>query len=232
MTRVFALGGVAACLYLAGPFTTTGHALADDKLVYADFETEADGRPVSSRGGPIQLTSYQENTVGKSRFKGKEGTDPPSPSLVRTSKEDQNRAIAFEYELFAPNQWAGVSVEIQGQAAQDGKPVADDVSGYKNLVVQVYATELQPVRIEFISRGMGIDMPPDTPYPQFTFKAKQGFATYKVPLGSIVQPSWVEVRVSPKDVLKKLTAVTITAYCDQCRPVKGTLLVDNLVFEK
>src|SRR5262245_5694441 len=31
-----------------------------DKLVYADFETVQDNRPVSSRGGQIQLQSYAE----------------------------------------------------------------------------------------------------------------------------------------------------------------------------
>jgi len=32
--------------------------------------------------------------------------------------------------------------------------------------------------------------------------------------------------------LKNLTAVTISAYCDECRPIKGMLVVDNVVFEK
>ena len=45
----------------------TGSA-APDKLVYADFEAAKDNRPVSSRGGPVQLFSYHESTP--CRFKG------------------------------------------------------------------------------------------------------------------------------------------------------------------
>ena len=40
---------------------------ADSKnLVYADFERTENNRPVSSRGGLIQLFSYQESDVHKS----------------------------------------------------------------------------------------------------------------------------------------------------------------------
>lgn len=47
------------------------------------------------------------------------------------------------------------------------------------------------------------------------------------------QPSWVtDTRVDPKDVMKQLTSVNIIAYCDDCRPTKGMVIVDNVVFEK
>ena len=39
-------------------------------------------------------------------------------------------------------------------------------------------------------------------------------------------------RVDSKEVLKKLTAVSISAYCEQCTPKTGMVLVDNLVFQK
>ena len=91
-----------------------------DKLVYADFETKSDNRPVSSRGGAVQLTSYEESPTLKSTFKGMEGVSPPAPELVRTSKDSPNRAISFDYRLVAPNQWAGVGVEIHGQPDKDG----------------------------------------------------------------------------------------------------------------
>ena len=32
--------------------------------------------------------------------------------------------------------------------------------------------------------------------------------------------------------MKNLTAVNISAYCDECRPTKGMMIVDNVVFEK
>jgi hypothetical protein len=40
--------------------------------------------------------------------------DNAIPKLVRTSKTDQNHAAAFDYELVIPNQWAGVTMQIDG----------------------------------------------------------------------------------------------------------------------
>jgi hypothetical protein len=40
--------------------------------------------------------------------------DQAIPKLVRTSKTDQNHAAAFDYELVIPNQWAGVTMQIDG----------------------------------------------------------------------------------------------------------------------
>jgi len=35
-----------------------------------------------------------------------------------------------------------------------------------------------------------------------------------------------------RDILMKLTSVTIGVFCDKCQPESGTLAVDNLAFEK
>lgn len=201
-----------------------------DKLVYADFEKAEGNRPVSSHGGLVQIVSYQESPSSQSRFKGIEGSNPPAPELVHLKQGDPNKAIAFEYELLAPNQFAGVGVEVHGEPDKDGKPVADDVSEYKNVSLQIYATGVSSLRLEVISRGQGLGSP--NGFPQTTFKVSPGFNTYKIPLKSLLQPDWAQPRVSPKDVLKKLTAVGITAYCNQCAPAKGTIVVDNIVFEK
>jgi hypothetical protein len=75
-----------------------------DKLVYADFETMKDNRPVSNRGGLVQLFNYQENAVNPSRFKGAKTGDSNAPDVVRLSKDDPNKAITFDYELRPPNQ--------------------------------------------------------------------------------------------------------------------------------
>src|SRR5689334_16552472 len=109
-----------------------------EKLVYADFETVANDRPVSSRGGYVQLQAYSERPTLASHFKGKGDTD--APELVRLSPDNPNRAIHFDYDMQGMNQYAGVSVLIHGRPDQDGKTVADDVSGYKLLSVQVYVT--------------------------------------------------------------------------------------------
>lgn len=201
---------------------------AGDSLVYADFETLQDNRPVSNGGGTIQLTSYQESTP--SHYKGLANSSPPAPESVHLKKDDPNHAIAFDYELYSPNQYAGVGVEIQGHPYKDGKPVADDVSGYKFLSMQIYATGVPALRVELISRGQGVSL--SSGFPQMTFKIKPGFNTYRIPLSSLSQPTWAQTKVSTKDVLKKLTAVALTAYCEQCTPINGTIVVDNVIFQK
>ena len=199
-----------------------------DAFVYADFETADGKRPVSKRGGHVQLISYQESTPV--RFKGLADANPPAPELVRLRPDDPNHAAAFDYELYSPNQWAGVGLEVQGQPAKDGKPVPDDLSAYKQLSMQVYATGVSALRVEIISRGQGIHL--TSGFPQMSFQVKPGFNTYKIPFGSLSQPRYIETRVGAKDVLKKLTAVSLTAFCERCTPVKGTVVVDNIVFEK
>jgi hypothetical protein len=149
---------------------------------------------------------------------------------VRLKPDDPNHAIAFDYELYSPNQYAGVGVEVNGQPGKDGKPVADDLSAYKFLSMQVYATGVQSLRVEIMSRGQGINLTGG--FPQMAFRVKPGFNTYRIPLGSLKQPSWASTKVGAQDVLKKLTAVSLTAFCEKCAPVRGTVVVDNITFEK
>ena len=200
-------------------------------LVYADFEKIENNRPVSARGGLIQLFGYQESDVHKSTFKGAPGVDPPAPEIVRVKAGDPNHAGKFDYALFAPNQWAGVTVEIHGQPDADGKPVPDDVSGYKVLSLQVYATGIEILRLEARSKTQGKD--PAMAYPIMTFRVRPGLNTYRVPLKGFAQPSWASVRVDPKDIFKELTSITLTAFCDQCQiNQQGMVIVDNVIFEK
>jgi hypothetical protein len=226
---------VAAGLWVAGPQARSAGegagGASGSTLVYADFENGDDGRPVSSRGGKVSLWGYQESPTRMSIFKGHEA-DNAIPKLVRTSRNDQNHAAAFDYELVIPNQWAGVTMEIQGRPAGDGgTPPADDVSGYKVLSIQTYVTGTQYMRVEIMSNGSGINL--HSGYPMTSFKLKEGFNTYKVRLSSFSQPQWVQgTRIDPKDVLKRLTSITLSVFCDDCRPTSGTVVVDNVVFEK
>jgi hypothetical protein len=202
-----------------------------DQFVYADFENAQDKRPLSKRGGHVQLISYQESTP--SRFKGLAGAAPAAPELVRLKPDDPNHAIAFDYELYSPNAYAGVGVEVNGLPAKDGKQMAEDLSGYKFLSMQVYAKGVPGVnnlRVEIFSRGQGIAL--TSGFPQMVFKIKEGFNTYKIPLGSLKQPSWAPTKVGAQDVLKKLTGVSLTAFCEKCTPQHGTVVVDNIVFVK
>jgi hypothetical protein len=207
-----------------GSASPQGAAVKAGDLLYADFENSSDGKPVSARGGAVNVWTYQEQPTRPSVYKG--------PSLVRTSKADNNHAAAFEYEFAIPNEWQGVTMEVQGQAGPAGNLPPDDVSGFKDLRVQAYATGTSYMRVEVMSNGERINQ--HSGYPMTTFKLKDGFNVYKVPLKSLSQPSWVsDSRVDPKEVLKRLTSVTLSVYCEQtCRPDKGMVIVDNLVFEK
>jgi hypothetical protein len=215
----------------AGPLGQTAAPAGQaggEQFVYADFESAQEKRPVSKRGGHVQLVSYQESTP--SRFKGLADLSPPSPEIVRLKPDDPNHAIAFDYELYSPNQYAGVGVEVNGQPSKDGKPVADDLSAYKFLSMQVYATGVPSLRVEIMSRGQGINL--TSGFPQMAFRIKPGFNTYRIPLGSLKQPSWASTKVGAQDVLKKLTTVGLTAFCEKCTPMRGTVVVDNITFEK
>jgi hypothetical protein len=208
------------------------HAGADDKqLVYADFERVESGRPVSARGGMITLYAYEQDHVHKSTFKGADGVDPPAPELVHTKQGDPNHAAKFDYLLQAPNDWSGVALEIHGRPDADGRAQTDDVSAYKYLSLQVYATGIRILRLEMRTNESGKDT--RSVYPQYTFEVKPGLNTYRVPLDRFTQPAWTDIRVDPKDVFKRLTSIALTAFCDQCEANKqGMVIVDNVVFEK
>ena len=203
-------------------------ALSQDKFVYADFEKMENGRPVSSNGGLVQIYTGQESTPVT--FKGLANASPGAPELIVAKDAPQNHLAYFEYSLVGPNQWANVTLEVQGRPMKDGKPVADDVSGYKQMALQLYATGVDSLRVEFISHGQGINL--TAGFPQLPIHLKSGLNTYVIPLKGLSQPSWVEQRVDTKEVLKKLTAISISAYCNQCTPQHGMVLVDNVVFQK
>lgn len=207
------------------PAAGAAPAAKNGSLVYADFENASpDGKPISSRGGVVNLWGYQEQPTRMPIFRG--------PNRVRTSKDSDNHAAQFEYEFQIPNEWAGVTMEVQGQAGTQGSLPSDDVSGFKHLSLQAYVTGTQYMRVEVMSNGERLN--PHAGYPMTTFKLKEGFNTYKVPLKAFAQPSWVQdARIDPKEILQKLTSITLSVYCEQiCRPDKGMVIVDNLVFEK
>jgi hypothetical protein len=201
---------------------------ATEKLLYADFEAPG-GKAVSARGGTVSLTSYQESDLQKTTTKGApDGSN--APELVRIKPDDPNHLAKFDFAFKAPNQWAGAGVEIKGQPDVDGKAPFDDVSGYTKISFQLYAKGVESVRVEAISRGYGVDLPAG--YPQRLIKVRPGLNTYEVALKALAQPPYVEIKQETKKILQKLTAVSITAYCEGCRPAEGMLIVDNVAFEK
>ena len=216
---------IAMLLLLA--ITVGPSSAQDDKFIYADFEKTENGRAVSNNGGLVQMYTAQESTPVK--YKGLVNASPGAPELVVLKTAPGNHLANFEYNLVGPNDWANVTLEVQGRPMKDGKPVADDVSGYKQLSVQLGATGVDSLRVEFISHGQGINL--NAGFPQLPIRLKTGLNTYVIPLKGLGQPSWAD-KVDPKEVLKKLTAISISAYCTQCTPQQGMVLVDNIVFQK
>ena len=222
LTTSFTITVLLVLAVSAGP-----SAAQDDKFVYADFEKVENGRAVSNNGGLVQIYTAQESMPVK--YKGLANASPGAPELVVLRTDPGNHLANFEYNLVGPNDWANVTLEVQGRPMKDGKPVADDVSGYKQLSVQLGATGVDSLRVEFISHGQGINL--NAGFPQLPIRLKAGLNTYVIPLKGLGQPSWAD-KVDPKEVLKKLTAISISAYCTQCTPQSGMVLVDNLVFQK
>jgi len=198
------------------------------KLVYADFQTLQNGRPVSSRGGMTRLNRYSQNSANPPGFRGLEKAEPPAPASARVT--DADTAAAFEYDLRIPNEWAGVNMEIFGLPEKDGKLAADDVSAYKFITMRLFAKGPQYIRLELITRGHGADL--ESGYPMATFRVSPGFNTYKLKLDSFNQPEWAVPLDLKRDVLKKLTSIVVGVHCDKCIMEKGTVVVDNIAFEK
>jgi hypothetical protein len=229
-TRIAAAAGLLAAIASAAAAQRTDDAPAtgaSDKLVYADFESVDEGRAVSARGGAVTVTSYQESDLRKTTVKTAANN---SPELVRVKPDDPDHLAKFDFTFQSPNQWAGAGLEIKGQKDVDGKAPFDDVSGYKKITFELFAKGVETVRVEAISRGYGADL--QSGHPQMTFKVRPGLNTYEVALKALVQPGWAEIKVDPKKVLQKLTALNITAYCDQCRPTEGMMIVDDVTFVK
>jgi hypothetical protein len=198
------------------------------KLVYADFQNTQSGRPVSKHGGMTRLNHYSQNEANPPQFRGLENANPPSPAFARVTTDDT--AAAFDYELRIPNEWAGVNLEVFGEPEKDGKLIPDDVSGYKFITLRVFAKGAQYIKLELITRGQGTNL--ESGYPTAKFRVSPGFNTYKLKLDSFSQPDWAMQLDLKRDVLMKLTSVTVGVHCDKCIMEKGTVVVDNIAFEK
>jgi hypothetical protein len=231
---VFFCGGPLAALILliAGPvFGQNASKPAESdasKLIYADFQNMQSGRPMSKLGGMTRLNHYSQNEANPPQFRGLENANPPAPAFARVTADDV--AAAFDYEFRIPNEWAGVNMEVFGEPEKDGKLVPDDVSSYKFITLRAFAKGAQYVRVELITRGQGTNM--ESGYPMASFRASPGFNTYRLKLDSFSQPAWAIQLDLKRDVLKKLTSVTVGVHCDKCIMEKGTLVVDNIAFEK
>jgi hypothetical protein len=216
---------------IAGPVLCQNGAKAsatdESKLVYADFQDQQYGRPVSKHGGMVRLNPYSQNSANPPQFRGLSNANPPAPAFARVTADDI--AAAFDYEMRIPNEWEGVNMEVFGEPEKDGKLVPDDVSGYKFITFRTFAKGAQYLKLELITRGLGASL--ESGYPSATIRLSPGFNTYKLKLDSFSQPEWATHLDLKLDVLKKLTSVTIGVHCDKCTLEKGTVVVDNIAFE-
>jgi hypothetical protein len=227
-------GGVLVMSALAGAGSTSAQEAAKggdsdkSKLVYADFQNLQNGRPLSKQGGMSRLNRWSSNPANPPQFRGLENAEPPGPAAARVTGDDV--AAAFDYELRIPNEWEGVNLEVFGEPEKDGKLVADDVSGYKYISLRLFAKGAQYIRLELITRGHGANL--EAGYPMATIRVSPGFNTYKLKLDTFHQPDWAMHLDLKDDVLKKLTSLTVGVFCDKCTMEKGTVVVDNIAFEK
>lgn len=197
------------------------------KRMYADFERIEGERPVSNNGGAIFIEGFQQNTQAATVFSNSDKPSPRAPFVV-VPKGMTTKTIGFEFDIKAPNSYAGVVCEIQGAAKQNDKQVAEDVSGYDFLELQISGQGTNEITVKLVSRDNGVAIVNDA-YPQFNVKLTPGFNTYRLPLKQFKQPDWAQKRVNLKDILRKLTAVQITA---QSVPSKGAIVMDNLAFAR
>src|SRR5215813_1151984 len=232
MKRMLVLGVCLSGLVLVMTASTRGQDTAkpaeSNKLIYADFQNSDNGRPLSKRGGMTRLNTWAQNSDNPPAFHGMEKANPPAPALARVTADDV--AAAFEYELRIPNEWEGVNLEVFGQPEKDGKLQADDVSGYKYITFRLFAKGPRQVRLELVTRGYGANL--ESGYPKADINVTAGFNTYKLKLDSFNQPEWATQLDLKREVLKHLTSVTIGVFCDKCTLEKGTVVVDNIAFEK
>src|SRR5436853_35311 len=82
-----------------------------------------EGRPVSAHGGLVLLSGYQANPAINVSFTNSDKPWPQAP-LVVPAAQNHSQLIAYGFTIPAPNDWAGVTLEIRGLPDKDGKQVA------------------------------------------------------------------------------------------------------------
>lgn len=194
------------------------------KFLYADFEKLDNGKPVSTRGGLVLMNGGEEiNTV---TYTNSTKPWPKLPFMVQATAKN-SQMVGFEFSIPSPNAWANVTLEIHGLPEKDGKQAAEDLSAYNYVTVQIFAKGIESMRAELISKDNGIKLDASHGMP---FRITTGFNTYRLPVKEFVQPSWSNSpRITSKEVLKKLTAVTFSV---NKIPSTGQVVIDNVGFEK
>src|SRR2546426_12475701 len=89
-----------SAIFFAGAADSAAKVAAPQEsgqLVYADFEKMQGNRPVSARGGYMQLYGGQQNPRTPATFKRNERGNPPE--MVHFKTDDPNKACKFSYTI-------------------------------------------------------------------------------------------------------------------------------------
>ncbi len=218
LLTIFWLGWIPVCFAQEAP----------KKLMYADFEQlDKDKRPASARGGKVLFEANAEQASRK----------PALAPKMLGPQDPLTQRIGFEFDIQAPNAWAEASMKVIGLKdrgrlddwAKTLIVIAEDVSGYDALSLDIGAAGITQVRLRLLSEGNGVDA--GGAFPEYTLTIDGQLKNHRIPLSEFKQPTgdWVKKKITTEQVLKKLTGIQISA---TQIPSKGFVVIDNIGFEK
>jgi hypothetical protein len=190
-----------------------------DKLVYADFENCTAEQVTSSRGGIAQPIGWQADD-----------SKPPTVEPIFLEADGANtKRMAFNYKLVAGQKYTGVALMINGLPEKDGKPQPEDLSGYKEMTIEMEASGPRRIRVQFLSQQTGLTVAPGFE-PVYVLDVKPGFVKYEIPMKKVVTPKDTPANSAiAMAVLKQVTGIQIAT--DE-QGSSGHIIIDNVVFEK
>ncbi len=216
---------LAVALLLIACFTIAQDSSA--RLLYADFEKlSRENRPISNRDGQIVFDSNAPNPASKPKI---------NPRMFGAQAPLTQR-LGFEFDI-PQNPWAEASMKVIGMKdkgrlddwAKTLLVKSEDVTGYKNLSLDLGAAGVTQLRLRVISEGNGVDA--GGAHPEKIVTVTSSLQNYKIALADFKQPTgdWVTKKVTTEQVLKKLTGIQISV---TQAPSKGIVITDNIAFEK
>ena len=196
------------------------------RMVYADFERQQDLKPIGNLGGSTMISSFEQNPAARTLLL--EGT-PGGSALLLDAEGALSQRVFLDYQTFAPNEWAGASLDISALPAKNGRKQALDVSAYDTVTMELSVTGAQKLLVELRSMENGLTSGYGE-YPQVELAVGSTPKTYRIALSALRPPSWAKLPLNIKDVLKRLTEISIKVVTSSA--LRGRLTVDNIVFER
>lgn len=196
------------------------------RMVYADFERQQGLKPIGNLGGSTIISSFEQNPTARTVLP--EGISG-GPALLLDAEGALSQRAFLNYQTFAPNDWAGASLDINALPAKNGRKQALDVSAYDTVTMELSATGARTLQIEFRSMENGL-VSAYGEYPQAELTVGATPQKYRIALATLRPPSWAKSPLNIKDVLRRLTEISIKVVTKL--PAQGRVTVDNIVFER